>query len=83
MLAKLAQKDRETVRIQAGQLPPAGLARGRLNRRLQPGIVIEGLHHLERLHSIARDATAYGEMEPQAACVLAADPYRLRGGLPP
>jgi hypothetical protein len=83
VLAKLAQKDRETVRSQAGQLPPEGLACGRLDRRIEPVIVIEGLHHLQRFHPRARDPTAYGEMESQAAFVLAEDPHRLRGCLPP
>jgi hypothetical protein len=75
--AEVLQKDREALGIEAGELPPEGVARGGFNCCIQPVRFIEGLDDLEGLHAIPRHSAADWEMQPQAAFILAKHPHRL------
>lgn len=77
VLPKVPQKDGEALGIEAGELPPEGVARGGFHRRIEPVRFIEGLDDLEGLHALCRDPAADGEMQPQAAFILAKHPHRL------
>jgi hypothetical protein len=65
-----------------GQLPPAGLPRGGLPGRLEPGILGQGRDALDRLHAVPREATAERPMQAQATGLRAAAPDGLRRRLP-
>jgi hypothetical protein len=81
MRTKLAEKDGEAGGIQAGQLPPEGLARGRFHRGVQPGILVQGRDDLDRLHAIACAPPLEGQRQAEPTCILAEDPDRLLRGL--
>jgi hypothetical protein len=81
VLPQLVKKDGEAVGIEARELPPAGLARGGLDRGLEPVILIERLNDLDRLHPSARETAADRQLQAEPAFVLAEDPHRLRGRL--
>jgi hypothetical protein len=60
LLAQLLEKDREAGGIQAGALPPECLARRGLDGGIEPGILLERLDDLERLHAVARQPSVEG-----------------------
>jgi hypothetical protein len=82
VLAKLPQKEGEAVSIQAGQLPPEGVASARLHGSIEPVVFIKRLNDLDRLAPIPGETTADRQVEPQPAFVLAEDPHGLRRSLP-
>ena len=81
MLAKLPQKDRAAVGIEAWQLPPAGVSRGRLHGAIPPGVCIARLNDLDWLDSIPCETTTDWQVETEPAFVLAEDPHGLRRDL--
>ena len=83
MVAKLVQEDGTAVGIEARHLPPAGIAGGGFDRRIQPVRLVEGLDALHGLHPVAREAAMDGQREAQTAVVLAENPHGLLGRLPP
>ena len=76
-LADVPQKDGEALGSEAGALPPAGVARGGFQRRLEPGRVRERCADLEGLHAIPCDPATHREGQAQAAFVLAKHPHGL------
>jgi hypothetical protein len=83
VLAKLPQEDGEAVGIEAGQLQPEGLPRAGLHCGREPVILVQGRNDLNRLHARAREPTADGQVQTQAAFILTEDPYGSVGFLPP
>jgi hypothetical protein len=81
-LPTLPQQDGEAIRIEARQLPPKGLARGRLDGGIEPGILLQRCDHLHWFHPVARQPPVPRQVQAQACCLLAADPHRLGGRLP-
>jgi len=81
MLTQLAEKDGAADGIQAGQLPPEGLARGRFHRCVQPVILVQGRDDLDRLHALACQPLLEGQMQAEPTFILAEDPDRLLRGL--
>jgi hypothetical protein len=75
--AKLMQPAGEAVGLEAGPLPPEGVAGGGFDRRLQPGRLVQRCNDLEGLHAQACHAATGREMEAQAAFVVAENPHRL------
>jgi len=82
-MSKVVQKNREALGIQAGQLPPEGIACRRIHRRIEPIGLMQGLHALDRLHPVARHAAQRGQVQPEATLILTKDPHGLRGRLSP
>ena len=81
VLTKLAEQDGAAGGIEAGQLPPQGLAGGRFHGGGQPGILIQGCDDLPRLHPLAREPPRAGPMEAEPAFILAEAPDRRPRGL--
>jgi hypothetical protein len=77
-LAKLVETETEALGIQGRQLPPEGLARGGLDRGLEPVRLVEGRDNLDGLHAITRQPTLEGQGQAQPRFILAADPPGLR-----
>jgi hypothetical protein len=82
VLTKFVQQEIETVGIEAGPLPPEGVAGGGLDRRRQPIRLVQGLDHLYRLHAVACEPPMDRQVQTEACFILAEDPYRLVGRLP-
>jgi hypothetical protein len=83
VLAKLAQKDREAVGIQARQLPPEGIACGRLHGGIEPVILVQRRDDLDGLHAEARESPPERQMQAETAFILAEDPHGLSRRLAP
>jgi hypothetical protein len=81
VLAKLAEKHSETVSIQVEQLPPEGIAGGRVHHGVQQVILVQGLDDLDRLHAIAGEPPGERQMQAELAFSLVEDPDGLRRGL--
>src|SRR5262245_14093112 len=77
VLAKLLQKEVEAVGIEAGPLPPEGVAGGGFDRRIQPVRLVQRFDDLEGLHAKTCHAATGWEMEAQPAFVVAENPHRL------
>src|SRR4029453_3437153 len=77
VLAKRMQKEVEAVGIEAGPLPPEGVAGGGFDRRVQPGRLVQRFDALEGLHAKACPAATGREMEAQPAFVVAENSPRL------
>jgi hypothetical protein len=82
VLTKLPQKDGKAISIEARQLPPEGLARGRLDSGIEPVILVQRRDNLHWFHPVARQPSVKRQVEAQARFILAEDPHRLVGGLP-
>jgi hypothetical protein len=80
-LAAVPQQDGAARGLEAGELPPAGVARGGFHRRREPVRFIERFDDLEGLHTIARDPATHREVQAQAAFVLAKHPHGLHRAL--
>jgi hypothetical protein len=71
------QKEAEAVGIEAGPLPPEGVAGRGFDCRIQPVRLVQRFDDLEGLHANTGHAATSREMEAQSAFVMAADPHRL------
>ena len=83
VLAQLLQKDGEAVGIEAGPLPPEGVAGGGLYSGIEPVRLVEGLDDLDRLHAVARQPPVQRQLQAQATFILTENPYRLVRRLTP
>ena len=81
-LAKLLQKEAEAVGIEAGPLPPEGVAGSGFDCRIQPVRLVQRFDALEGLHAKACHAATRREMEAPPAFVVAEDPHWLVRRLP-
>jgi hypothetical protein len=81
LLAKWAQKNGEALGVQAGALPPEGLACRWFHRRIEPRGLIKWLDDLRGLHPVARHTVLQGQVEPEATFILAKEPHGLGGHL--
>ena len=82
VLAKLLQKEGEAIGIEAGPLPPEGVAGPGFDGCLQPVRLVQRFDDLEGLHAKAGHAATRREMEAQPAFVMAAPPHRRVRRLP-
>ena len=76
-LAKLLQKEAEAVGIEAGPLPPEGVAGGGFDCRIPPVRLVQRFDALEGLHAQAGHAATGREREAQPAFVVAENSHRL------
>ena len=82
-LPTLVEQDIAALGVQAGQLPPACLPGGGLDRRTEPVRLLPRLDDLERLDAVAGEPPVQGHVQAQTTFILAEDSHGLGGRLPP
>jgi Transposase zinc-ribbon domain len=78
-VATVVQNNGAARGVQAGALPPEGVACRRFHRCIEPIVRIKWLHDLDGLHPIARHAARRGQVQPEATCILTKEAHRLAG----
>jgi len=82
-LAKLVQKEAKALGVQVRHLPPEGFPGGGFDRRIEPVRLIERLDDLDRLHTVAGEATVQGQVQASTTFILTEHPHGLVGRLSP